>query len=56
MSARQEELAVVGVLLQVLELLLAVQHLPALDAEHLAVRLVFDERKPFDEGLPFWRV
>ena len=56
LRAGEEELTVVGVFPQVLQLLLAVQHLPALDAEDLAVGLVLDERQSLDEGGPFGRV
>ena len=42
----------VGALAEVLELLLAVVHLPALDAENLAVGLVLDVVETLDELVP----
>ena len=43
-------------LLQMLNLLLAVQHLPALNAEHLTVRFLFDGVETVDERGPLGRV
>jgi hypothetical protein len=37
---------------KVLNLLLAVQHLPALDTEHLAIGLEADEVQALQEGVP----
>lgn len=45
-----------GKLLQVLNFLLAIEHLPALDAEDLAVAFLFDEVKLRNKSLPFGRV
>lgn len=42
-SRCKQELFMVRILLQMLNLLLAVQHLPTLDAEHFSVRLCFDD-------------
>ena len=38
------------------DLLLAVEHLPALDAEHFTVALGFDEVEFVDERCPFFRI
>ena len=46
----------IRVILQMLYLLFAVEHLPALDAEHLSVRFRFDGIEALDEGMPFRRV
>lgn len=46
----------VGVELEVLDLLLAVQHLPALDAEHLAVGLLLDLVESLNERVPLGRI
>ena len=46
----------VGMLLQMLDLLFAVQHLPALDAKNLSVRLLLDCVQSVDEGGPLGRV
>ena len=43
-------------LVQVLDLLLAVEHLPALDAEDLSVRFRLDGVQTLDERHPLWRV
>ena len=43
----------VGVGLEVLNLLLAVEHLPTFDAEDLAVALFLDLVKSIDESFPF---
>lgn len=52
LGAGEEELLVVGVGLEVLNLLFAVQHEPALDAEHLSVALGLNEVKLVDELVP----
>lgn len=41
---------------QVLDLLLAVQHLPALDTEHFAITLLFNRVESVYEDLPFGRI
>lgn len=43
-------------LLDVLDLLLAVEHLPALDAQHFSVRFLLDIFQFLNEFLPFGRV
>jgi hypothetical protein len=43
----------VGVLLEMFDLLFAVKHLPAVDAEHLSVGLGLYDLEFFDEFLPF---
>lgn len=53
LCGREEKLLMVGKSLQVLDLLLAVEHLPALDAENLAVRLGLYHLKFGDEVAPF---
>lgn len=56
LSRRQKIRLVVRVLLEMLDLLLAVQHLPALDAEHFAVRFLLYGVQPIDEGRPLRRI
>ncbi len=46
---------VVFLLFKMLRFLFAVQHLPALDAEHLAVRFALYNFKFWHEVLPLWR-
>lgn len=53
LCGREKELLMVGQSLQVLDLLLAVEHLPAFDAENLTVRLGLDHLKFGDEVAPF---
>ena len=53
---RQKIRLVVGVLFQVLNLLFAVEHLPALDAKDLSVRFLLDGVQSVDEGGPLGRV
>lgn len=53
LRGRQKIRLVVRMLFQVLDLLLAVEHLPALDAEDLAIGFLFDGVEPIDEGGPF---
>ena len=43
-------------LFQMLNLLLTIKHLPALNAKHFSIRLLFDRIKSIDEGGPFGRV
>ena len=56
LSGSEQELLVVWVVLEMLDLLFAVEHLPALDAEHLTVALLFDRVQLVDESLPLGRV
>lgn len=53
LGGRQKIRLVVRMLLEVLDLLLAVEHLPALDAKDLSVGLLLDGVEPVDEGGPF---
>lgn len=46
----------VWVLLEVLDLLFAVEHLPALNAQDLSVRLLLNGIEPVDERSPLKRV
>jgi hypothetical protein len=41
------------VLLQMLNFLLAIEHLPAFDAKHFSIGLGLNEVKSFDEVFPF---
>lgn len=53
---RQKIRLVVWILLQVLNLLFAVKHLPALDAKDLSIRFLLDSVQSVDEGGPLGRV
>ena len=46
----------VGVGFEVLDLLLAIQHLPTLDAEYLTVRLLLNLAESVNERVPFRRI
>ena len=46
----------IGKVLKVLDLLLAIEHLPTLDAENFSIRLQLDRLELGDEVVPFGRV
>ena len=56
MSGSKQKLLVVRIVLEMLDLLLAVEHLPALDAEYLTVALLFNGVQLVYKGFPFGRV
>ena len=53
---RQKVLAVGGKLLEMLYFLLAVEHLPTLNAQDFAIALLLDQVELVDERIPFGRV
>ena len=44
------------IIFEMLDFLLAIEHLPAFDAQNLTIRLLLDGVKLLDEGMPLFRV